>query len=892
MSILRNVARGLRSLVRKEKVGRELNEELNEFLEMAAEEKMKSGMRREDALRAVRFERGTLEGTKEILWSAQWESILETFWQDLRFALRTLQRSPGFTAIAVVTLALGIGANTEIFTIVNSVVLKPLPYPQPERLVMLFETHLPEGTQGTVAPANFYDWRHESQSFAAMAALDPYPDFILNEAGQARRLTGAAVSAEFFSLLGVHLALGRDFLAAEDRPGFNNVVILSHAAWSEYFSSSRDIVGRQLTLNNQPYTVVGVLPRDFSLVSRSSDFQSRNRFDIWTPLGLPSPPEPWRRGTHPLSVVGRLKTGTSLEQAQSDLNRIATNLQRLYPDFDREAGIAVSPLAQYAVANVRPALFTLLAAVGMALLIACANIANLLLTRGVTRQPELAVRHALGASRRRIAAQLLTESTLLVLLGGALGFSLAWLGLPALVRALPADLPRTAEISIDGRVLVFAGLLCLATGAVFGLLPVLQCTGQAASDSLKQGARTAFASSHRRSFLIVGQVAVALILLAGAGLMAKSLWKLLQVSPGFQTEHILTARLSLPPQYTNGYKFGTGQHREISAVEQRLLDQVRTIPGVRSAAFAAYLPFSGVDNSWAFRIEGRPAKPAGVYDVTQYRPVTAGYFETIGIPIRRGRGFEPSDVEDRPLVVAVNECMARMYWGAENPVGQRLRFENDEWRTIVGVVGDVRYKKLADQPKPEMYLPYQQVPNVEARPTIVVRTAMEPTSVAAALRKAVSGVDPAIPMDQIETMQQLVRASVGQPRFVTTLLLVFALLAVFVAAIGLYGVMSYLIAQRTREFGIRIAVGASVKDVVGLVLGQAAKLVCGGIFIGLLGAAMVARTMASLLYGIAPLDVATFASVSLLLGVVGLLASYVPARRAANVDPMVALRCE
>ncbi len=893
MSLLRNIASGLRSLFRREQVDQELDEELGAYLEMAAAEKMKQGMSRKDALRAVRLERGNLEVTKEMVRSGGWEFFVETCWRDLRFALRTLSKSPGFTGVVVLTLALGIGANTAIFTVVNGVILKPLPYPQPGRLVMLWERQLSDGTLGSVAPANFFDWREQSRSFEKMAAIDPYPDFILTGSGEPRRLVGAAVSSQFFSLLGVRMALGRDFWPEDDRPGYNQVVVLSYPTWSQYFGGSPDIAGKPIRLNNTEYTVVGVLPRDFSLVSRASDFESRNRFDVWTPLALPSPPVPWQRSAHSLCVFARLKSGASLRQAQADLNQVAANLQRLYPADDKERGITAVPLAQYVVANVRTALFTLMAAVGMVLLIACSNIANLLLTRGVTRQKEIAVRIALGASRRRLAQQLLTEGIVLVLFGGLLGFSSARMGVPAILRYLPADLPRASEITVDGRVLTFTLLISLLTGILFGLVPLFQSQRVSAQDSLKQSGRgMAPGQSRLRGALIIGQLATALVLLTGAGLMTKSFWALLSVSPGFQTEHILTARLSLPPRYTNGYKYGMGQHREITAFQRELLERVRNIPSVRSAAFTAYLPLAGVDNSRSFDVEGRPAKPAGVYDVTKYRPVSPGYFETIGIPIERGRGFEAGDVEDRPLVVAVNESMARMFWGAQNPVGQRVRFDNGEWRTIVGVVGDVHYEGLAEKPGPEMYIPYGQVPNVEARPIIVARTLIEPTNLISALRKAVSEVDSSVPMDQIETMKQIVSTSVGQARFRTAVFFVFALLAVFVAAIGLYGVMSYLMGQRTREFGIRVAVGASTGAVLRLVLGQAAKLVTVGISLGLIGAVVLAKSIASLLYGITPFDTATFATMSLLLALVAFSASYIPARRAARVDPMVALRYE
>jgi putative ABC transport system permease protein len=893
MSLLRSMAGGLRSLFRRQQVSQELNEELNGFLEMAADEKMKDGMSHKDALRAVRLERGNLEVTREVVRAAGWESFVETLWQDLRFGLRTLRKSPGFTAVAVLTLALGIGANTAIFTVVNGILLKPLPYPQPDRLVMLWERELSDGSLGSVAPANFFDWREQNHSFDKIAAIDPYPDFILNGSGEPQRLTGAAVSSDFFSLLGVQMTLGRDFLSEEDRPGYNRVVVLSFSTWLHSFGGRQDIVGRQLTLNNAAYSVVGVLPRNFSLVSKASDFQSRNQFDLWTPLALASPPEPWQRATHSLSVFARLKSGIPLQQAQTDLNQVAANLQRAYPADDKERGITAVPLGEYVVANVRIALFTLLATVGMVLLMACANIANLLLTRAVTRRKEIALRVALGATRRRLAQQLLTESMVLVIFGGSLGLSFACLAVPVVLRYLPADLPRASEIAVDGRVLAFTSLLSLFTGILFGLLPLLQSRQVNASDSLKEGGRTMVSGQSRvRSALIVGQVAIALVLLTGAGLMAKSLWTLLRVSPGFHTEHILTARLSLPPQYTNGYKYGIGQHREISAFQSESLERVRSIPGVQSAAFTAYLPLSGVDNSRAFDIEGRPANPVGVYDITKYRPVGAGYFETMGIRIERGRGFEARDIEDSPLVVAINESMAHRFWGAQDPVGQRVRFDNAEWRTVVGVVGDVHYEGLGDKPGPELYVPYGQVPNVEARPTIVLRTSIEPANVISALRKAISEVGPNVPVDQMETMKQIVSGSVAQSRFRTAMLLIFALLALFVASIGLYGVMSYLMSQRTREFGIRVAIGASSGALLRLALGQAAKLVSIGIALGLVGAMLLARSIASLLYGITPFDAVTFASVSLLLAAVGLLASYIPARRAASVDPMVALRYE
>lgn len=530
----------------------------------------------------------------------------------------------------------------------------------------------------------------------------------------------------------------------------------------------------------------------------------------------------------------------------------------------------------------------------MVLLIACANIASLLLTRAATRQKEMALRVALGASGKRLAQQLLTESMVLAVVGGGLGLAFAFLTVPALVHHLPTDLPRTSEIAVDGRVLAFTSLISLMTGIVFGLVPLFQSRRVSANAALKESGRGIAPSQSRlRGALIIGQVAITLVLLIGAGLMTKSFWTLLQVSPGFQTGHLLTARLSLPPQYLNGYKFGTGEHRRISAFQRELLERVHNIPGVQSAAFTAYLPLSGTDNSWAFDIEGRPAKPAGVFDVANYRPVSADYFKTMGIPVERGRGFDATDNEDSPLVVIVNQSMARTFWSQENPIGQQLRLGGDlKWRTIAGIVGDVHHESLGIKPEPQLYVPYAQVSNVEARPTIVLRTSIEPGNVTSALRKAVSEVDANVPLDQIETMKQIVSVSVGQSRFRTAVLLMFALLALFVASIGLYGVMSYLVSQRTPEFGIRMAVGASRGAILRLVLGHAVKLVGAGICLGLIGSMLLARLIASLLYSITPFDVATLATVSILLAVVALVASYIPAQRAARTDPMDSLRYE
>ena len=882
-----------RNITKWEALDQELHEEVRSYVEMVASEKVRTGMAPEQAYREARIAAGGLEQVKQAVRDSSTGVFVDTLIQDMRYAFRTLSRNSSFSLVVVLTLALAIGANTAIFTVVDGVLLKALPYPDPDRLLMLWESSLSNGSLGTVAPANFYDWREQNRSFQKMAAIDPYPDFIMNRSGEARRLAGAAVSQDFFSLLGIHMAVGRDFVPEEDRPASNHVAILSYSTWKSYFGGRSEVVGNSVTLNNDAYTVIGVLPRDFSFVSKASDYQSRNRFDVWTPLALPHPPQAWQRGTHPLCVFARLKPGVSLRQAQTDLNQVASNLQHLYPADDKERGITAVPVGAHVVAGVRVALFTLLATVGMVLLMACANIANLMLTRGSTRQKEIAVRIALGASHKRLARQLLTESLVLAVVGGLLGLTCVYLAVPTLVNHLPSDLPRAAEITVDWRVLLFTCTLSMLTGVVFGLVPLHQCRRVSANDSLKQGGWSVASDlSPVSSGLIVGQVAVALILLTGAGLMSKSFWKLMQVSPGFPTEHLLTARLSLPPQYTNGYKFGTGQHRRITLFERELQERVREIPGVKSVAFTAYLPLSGTDNSWAFSIEGRPANPPGVYDATNYRPVSADYFETVSIPVLRGRAFLPSDTEDSPLVVIINQAMARIWWKQQDPLGQRVRFGDQDWRTIVGIVEDVHHEGLDAKPEPEMYVPYGQVPNVEARPTIVLRTSVEPESVTSALRMAVSDIDVNVPIDQIETMKEIVYGSVSQSRFRTAMLVMFALLAVFVASIGLYGVLSYSVTQRTREFGIRMAIGASRGAILRLVLSKATKLIGVGICLGLSAALLLTRLIASLLYAISPFDIATLAGVSILLAIVGLLASYVPAVRGARVNPMDSIRYE
>jgi putative ABC transport system permease protein len=872
----------MRGTVRDDPRDPEFQAEMEEHVRLLAERYRRQGMTSEAAVRAARLQFGNTTLLQEDRRTMQTLPTIGVLRGDLTYAARMLRKNPGFAAAAVLTLALGIGANTAIFSVCNAVLFKPLPYAEPGRIVMLWE-RVRDGNLSTVAPANFVDWRSGNRSFSEMAAVNS-SSFILSGQGEAARLAGAGVSSDFFSILGVRFTLGRSFLPEEDRPGQNRVAILSYRIWQERFGADGDITERRVTLNDNSYKVVGVLPADFQFGSNAADFQARSQADIWVPIALD--PEKLQRGTHPLRVIARLKPGVSLGQAQAELKLTAANLARLYPENNRDKGIAAVPLAEQVTANVRVALQTLLGAVGLVLLIACANVANLLLSRAAARQREMAVRVALGATRGRLARQLLTESLFLASIGGIAGFFFALAAIAALSPHLPADLSRAAGIAVDARMLVFTAVISLVTGILFGLGPWFGMGRVNAGESLKQSNRvTGGIQSGLRNGLAVAQIAIAIILLIGAGLMAKSFWALMHVAPGFRAENILTARLSLPrSRYPN--------NRRIGAFEQELLERLRGRPGVQSAGFTTYLPLSGSDNGWAFFIEGRPPLPVGIYNMAKYRPVSAGYFETIGIPLLRGRSFTQADTAESPLAVVINDSMAREFWGQENPIGRRLHFGGATWRTVIGVVGDVLHESLDGETKPEMYVPVEQAPNTESSPTIVVRTALDAGAAAAELRGAVTSIDRAMPVDRIETMEQLVSGSLAHPRFRTVILVAFSILALVMASIGIYGVMNYLVIQRTREFGIRLSVGATQSDVLRLVLGRAAALIGAGTCLGLAGSVLLVRLIAKLLFGTAPLDPLTFAAVPVSLAAVALMASYIPARRATRVDPMVALRCE
>jgi putative ABC transport system permease protein len=806
---------------------------------------------------------------------------VESIWQDVRYAARTLAKHTGFTTTAVLTLAIGIGATTALFTVCDAVLFRRLPFTDPERLVVLWERRLRDGRHTGVAPANYADWRAQSQRLAGIVALDPSRDFVVSGQGQPLLAPAAAVSADFFRLLGTRMRIGRDFRPLEDRPGEDRVVILSHGFWRARFGSDPGVTGRQLRLNGVSHTIVGVLPRDFELPAAAVKLPPRSSFDLWVPLALD--PRQLARGTHPLRVFARLGTSSTLASAQAELDQIGRNLAHVYPDANEDRGIAAVPLTDQIVADVRSSLLMLFGASGVLLLIACVNVAHLLATRANARHREIAVRRALGASERRLRQQLLTEALLLTATGAAGGVALAWIGTRALSLYLPIALPRAQGIAVDGRALVFSSVVALAIGLAFARVPTWR--GSSVAQPLREARSTGTRLQLRTSgAILVFQVSLTLSLLIVAGLIGRSLGALLDVAPGFRSEHVMTAEITLDP---NDYS----TTRAIAALHDALLTRLRGLPEVRSAGAAAYLPLSGTDNSWTFEIEGRPAEP-GEDRSAKYRPVSPGYFETLSIPVRRGRGFTNADRTDAPTVVMINAAAARSYWPGHNPIGRRIRIEGGPWRTVVGVVGDVRHQGLEVGTAPELYYPFAQLPYPVRRASFVVRTQGDPLLAASSVREVFREVDPRQPPPEISTLDRIVGASVDRPRLRTRLLGTFAVLALVLASVGIYGVTSFLIAQRTRDFGVRAALGASSRDILFLVLSRVAALVVVGVALGAVAAGLLGRAIAGFLFGVGTWDAATFVGASMLLMSVALFASYVPARRAAAISPVEAMRAE
>lgn len=800
---------------------------------------------------------------------------MTTLWQDLRYGIRMLVKNPGFTLVATLTLALGIGANSAIFSVVDAVLLRPLKFKAPEQLVRIWET-LPQGGTGTASPPNLKDWREQNDVLAGIAAFST-PNFNLQSQDSPERVPGAAVTPEFFDVMGAPPQIGRGFRAGEDQLGNHRVVVLSHELWRRNFGADPQIVGRSIPVNGESFTVVGVMAPGFRYPSRLTE--------LWTPLAL-TPARMASRGSHFLNVIARLKPGVTLEQAQQQMSLIARRIEQQYPDNQTGRGILVGLLQEVTVRNVRPALLTLLCAVGFVLLIACVNVANLLLARATGRRREIGIRLALGAGRWRLARQFLTESLLLAALGGALGLLLAKWGVSLLVAMAEQILPRASEVGLDARVVGFTMLLSLLTGVVFGLAPALQSSKVDVQTTLKEGgsAGESRQSHWLRSLLVVAEVAAAFVLLIGAGLMVKSFLNLQRVDAGLRPENALTMGLTLPDS-----KYPTPQSR--APFFQRLLERVSTLPGVESAGVINLLPMQNWGWNSEFQIEGRQPFPPGKAPVVENRTVTPDYFRAMGIPLVAGRFLTEQDSEKSERVTLVNQTFAQRYFPNEDPIGKRISAGVGGWMTIVGIVGDVKQAGLTDSVRAEHYAPHGQV-QISNTMSLVVRTSSDPTALAAAIRRETQAIDPAQPVFNIKTMETVIAESVSDRRLNTVLLGVFSGLALLLAVIGIYSVMSYTVTQRARELGIRIALGAQARDVLKLVVGQGVALAAVGMAIGLIAAFALTRLMATLLFGVGATDPLTFAVVSTLLLVVALLACLIPARRATKVDPMEALRYE
>jgi len=811
-----------------------------------------------------------------------------------------LRKSPGLTGVAVLSLALGIGAISTIFSFVNGIMLRPLPYPESDRLVLVDETAFKQGiaSMGVSFP-NFVDWRQQNQSFEDIACYDT-GGFAIAGGGpgggaEPEQLKGAFVNQGLFEILGVAPILGRTFTAEEDQPDHDLVVILSYGLWQRRFGGDPNILGQTILLNNRPRIAIGVMPKGFQFPEVA---------EAWGPLALNT--KIFTRTDHGLLAIARLKPGVTLDQAQAEMIGIAANIEQQNPITNEGLSVALTGLRAGLVGDYKKALLILLGVVGFVLLIACVNVANLLLARATARQKEIAIRAALGANRRRIFRQLLTESLLLGLISGALGLMLALWGLDLLLKAIPIDIPFWMKFDLDGRVLGFTAACSLLTGFVFGTAPALEASNPDLNETLKEGGRTGAAGGrHRlRSLLVVAEIALSLVLLVGAGLMMRSFIGLQNVNAGINPEGVLTMYIALP-----GAKYRAPEKRV--AFFGQLLDRVRAIPGVQSAGTNTGLPLAG--NNWgrSLTVEGFPVLPVGQAPAINHCVISPGYFTTMGIPILKGRDFDERDTSNAPKVpqlagrdqvisgpstgvTIVDERLAREYWPDEDPIGKRIRFgppeDNEPWHTIVGVVGEVKHQRLDASTRKSVYLPFAQMPIGGS--SLAIRTSGRPQDLIAAVRAQVRELDPDLPLTRVMPMTEVVARSVWQPRLYTALFGVFAAVALILATVGIYGVMSYAVTQRTREIGLRMALGAQKQDVLKLVVGHGVVITAIGVGVGLVAAVALTRLMSSLLFAVSTTDPITFAAVSMLLAGVALAACFVPARRAAKVDPMVALRYE
>ncbi len=804
---------------------------------------------------------------------------------DLRFAVRSLLKRPGFALVVIITLALGIGANTAIFSVVNAVLLSPLPYKEPERLVAVWAKSTNRNlTNQPVSYLNYTDWKEQTQAFEQLAAIRA-ESLNLTGQGEPERINGVRITVNILSTLGVTPELGRDFLPEEGQPEKASAALVSYGLWQRRFGGDPKLIGQTLTLDAKPYTVIGILP---PWLKYPGLIMPQTGADIWIPY-LVSPSQN-QRGFANLRLVGKLKPGVTLTAAQTDVDLVARRLEQQYPQDNTNLGIGVVPLQEQLVGNARLALLILLGAVGLVLLIACVNVANLMLARAAGRSAETAIRAALGASRWRLIRQLLTECILLSLLGGAVGILLAYAGIDWVKTLNIASLPRLDEISINLKVLAFTLAASAVTGLIFGLLPSLQFSVIELNESLKESRKGAGGGGHHRRWLrglVVVEIALALVLLVGAGLLLRSFQRVTEADPGFNPRNVLTLNVPLPQaNYPD-------QQRQLQFYETAL-PKLGALPGVESASGVFRVPLIGLATS-TFSIEGKPV-PVGNKPNNDYRTVSPNYFRTMGIALRQGREFTERDKADAPDAVIINEELARRFFPGENPIGKRVQIgaENSRFREIVGVVGNVHLTSLDGPVDPAIYVPMAQNtwPQALRISTFAIRTSVEPRTLLAAIRNQLHSIDSSLPVTQVQTMEEIVSGSLAQRRFNLTLLMIFAAVAGVLAIVGIYGVMSYNVTQQTHELGIRMALGAQQSEILKMVVGDGAKLAMAGVAIGLAGSLALTRLMAGLLFGVSATDPLTFVAIALALTAVCILAALIPARKAAKVNPIIALRGE
>ena len=805
---------------------------------------------------------------------------------DVRYALRSLRKHPGFTAVVLATLALGIGANAAIFSVVNAVLLRPLPYEGADRIAVIWgDLHRPGVNRIPASAGEYADYRDRSHAFEHIAVYDT-AGFNLTGAGEPEELDGAVVTASLFPLVGATAEVGRIFTAAEEQPGHNDVAIVSHGLWTRRFNARRHIVGQVVAIDGRPTEIVGVMPASFEFPDPA--------VDIWKPLLLDAEAlSSDNRGSHGYTALARMRPGVTLVQAQADLAGVTATFKTEYPGNYRTGFTAtLRPLQEEIVGDTARPLFILLGAVGLVLLIACANVSNLLLARAASRRKEIALRTALGASRGRLVRQLMTESVLIALAGGVLGLVVASWSMDLLIGLAPDTIPRLGEVTLDRRVVAFTALVSLATGVLFGIVPALRASGAALNEVLKDGGRSGESAMHARAgrLLVVSEVALSLVLLIGAGLLVHSFARVQNVEPGFDARGMLTLRLALPES-----RYTTFEHGD--RFFDSLFAALRARPGVEAVAAANALPFSGVGGSRTFHIEGREPKRPEDQPEEQLRIVTDDYFQTMRIPVVKGREFTDRDRLSAPRVAVVNEALARKHWPGETPVGRRVAFSRDEphWYEIVGVVANIKHRGLDAADRPELYVPYRQplFSNWTVRPMqLVVRTAGDPLIAASTVRQDVVRIDAEQPISDVRTMDDRIGRSLAARRFNMVLLAVFASLALTLAGIGIYGIVAYAVTERTHEIGVRLALGAQRRDVMAMIVTQGMAMAAAGAAVGVVSALLLTRLMTSLLFGVSAADPITFAAIPLLLAAVAFVACYLPARRATRVDPLAALRTE